>query len=142
MTRTGVICGSPEPGCAVGHEKNGRPSKKHPVGLWTTARDMLRFIEANLGDMKMPPDLMHAIVMTHEELFRATPDHAVGMGWEERQRGRALLISKDGLDSGFASWVGFQPKQDRGIAILKNGGTEGEPTDLGQQLLALAGSPE
>jgi beta-lactamase class C len=138
MTRTGVICATPTAGCAVAHAANGRATTRTPVGLWTTGDDMLRFIEANLGDLTLPPDLARAIAQTHVELFRVGPDHAVGMGWEERNRGQALLLSKDGLDSNFSSWVGFEPNRDRGVAVLRNGDGKPEAGEFGQQLLALA----
>ena len=140
MSRTGVICGSHGPGCAVAHGANGRPSSRMPVGLWTTADDMLRFIEANLGALPLRPALSRAVTLTHQELFRVNADHAVGMGWEERHHGDALLISKDGLDSDFSSWVGFEPNRHRGVAVLRNGGGKPGPEELGQRLLDLAGT--
>lgn len=137
MTHTGMFCEPYSNGCAVGYtEDNGTP-KTTPVGLWTTVDDMLRFIQANLGDLKPSDKLFKAIEKTHKELFRVDNDHAIGMAWEEWHQGDSLLISKDGLDSGFSSWVGFEPAKDRGVVVLRNGGKTPEPGKLGKRLLSL-----
>lgn len=137
MPRTGMICQSPGPGCAMAHNAMGLPEQKRPVGLWTSSSDMLRFIEANLGVLKLSKTLARAIDITHHELFRVDDDHAVGMAWEERHHGAALLLSKDGLDSGFSSWIGFEPAHMCGVAVLVNGGKEPGPAKLGIRLLSL-----
>ncbi len=142
MTRTGVLCATPAPWCAVAHDGTGRPASSAPVGLWTTAQDMLRFVEANLGVLGLPPALARAIDLTHQELFRADGDHAVGMGWEEFHHGEDRLLSKDGLDSDFSSWVGFEPGHHLGVAVLRNGSGKPAPEVLGKQLLALAASQQ
>ncbi|MEO9022137.1 MAG: serine hydrolase [Ginsengibacter sp.] len=138
MIRTGMQCGSATQGCAVGYDEKGNPSKKMPVGLWTTAKDMLRFIEANMGDLEVPLELSKAIEETHKELFRVDSDHAIGMAWEEWHQGDSLLISKDGLGSGFSSWIGFEPNKQRGVVILRNGGKNPSPVMLGKRLLSLS----
>ncbi len=114
--------------------------KRLPVGLWTTADDMLRFVEANLGDLKTSGDLSNALDKTHKVLFRVDNNHAIGMAWEEWHGGDSLLISKDGEDSGFSSWVGFEQNKDCGVVVLRNGGKKPSPAELGKKLLALAAS--
>ncbi|MGH8801492.1 MAG: serine hydrolase, partial [Casimicrobiaceae bacterium] len=97
MPHTGMLCQRSGPECAVASNAKGRPEREQPVGLWTTSRDMLRFVEANLGVVRMPPLLAKALDITHQELFRVDKDHAVGMAWEEWHHGDDLLLSKDGL---------------------------------------------
>ncbi|HET7117050.1 MAG TPA: serine hydrolase [Hanamia sp.] len=139
MSRTGMLCiaNPPVSGCAVAYEPNGQPSKKMPVGLWTTADDMLQFIEANLGVLKPSQELAKAIDLTHKKLFKVDSVHTIGMGWERWYHGDSLLISKDGADSGFSSWVGFEPNKQRGVVVLSNGGKKPEPGMLGKRLLSL-----
>jgi CubicO group peptidase (beta-lactamase class C family) len=139
MTRTArAICDSPNPLCASGHNAGGQPAGGTPVGLWTTAEDMLLFIEANLGVLKVPELQARAINMTHQELFRENQNHAVGMAWEEWHSGDALLLSKNGIESGFTSWLAIQPNRHRGVAVLSNGAGSPSPANLGQDLLTLA----
>lgn len=140
MSRTGMICQSPDERCAVAYDNKNQPETQKPVGLWTCVEDMLRFIEANLGVLKMPTTLEQAIALTHEELFKVDNDHAVGMGWEEWHHGDSLLLSKDGLDSGFSSWVGFEPHRKCGVVVLRNGGKKPDPVELGKKLMAAVAS--
>jgi hypothetical protein len=79
-----------------------------------------------------------AINIAHQELFRENQNHAVGMAWEEEQSGDALLLSKDGLVTGFAAWLAIEPNLHRGVAVLSNGTGSPAPASLGQELLTLA----
>jgi hypothetical protein len=99
---------------------------------------MLLFIEAHLGALKLPVLQTRAIAMTHEELFRENGDHAVGMAWEEWHSGDALLLSKNGIESGFTGWLAIEPNRNRGVAVLSNGAGKPPPASLGQKLLTLA----
>jgi len=141
MTRTGPeICDQPHPWCASGHNPEGGPAARPPAGLWSTADDMLLFIEANLGVLKLPDLQARAINIAHQELFRANSNHAVGMAWEEWHRGDTLILSKDGLVTGFSAWLAFEPDRHRGVAVLSNGTGKPVPASLGQELLTLAES--
>jgi beta-lactamase class C len=139
MTRTArPICDAPNPLCASAYDAMGQPAKGTPVGLWTTAEDMLLFIEANLGFLQLPDLQARAIAMTHEELFRENNNHAGGMAWEIWHGGDALLLSKNGIESGFTTWLAIQPNRGRGVAVLSNGAGKPPPATLGEALLALA----
>lgn len=140
MTHTGLLCNPLGAGCAVGYNEEGKPSKEKAIGLWTTADDMLRYVEANLGALKSNDRLGKALNKTHKEFFRVDSTHAVGMAWEEWNKDESLTISKDGIDSGFGSWIGFQPAKDCGVVVLRNGGKKPEPGKLGTKLLKLINS--
>jgi beta-lactamase class C len=135
---TPAICDSPNPLCASGHNAEGQPAAAPPAGLWSTADDMLLFIEANLGVLKLPDLQVRAINVAHQELFRENQNHAVGMAWEEWHSGDALLLSKDGLVTGFTAWLAIEPNRHRGVAVLSNGTGTPAPASLGQKLLTLA----
>ncbi len=139
MTHTAeTLCDVPNPMCAQAEDANGAPARHAPVGLRTTARDLGRFVEAQLGAFPLPDLQTRAIALTHNELFRMEPNHAIGMGWEIWHGGDELLLSKNGEDSGFTCWVAFQPTRHRGIALLSNGPGPPPPAVLGKQLLDLA----
>jgi beta-lactamase class C len=133
-----AICDGPNPQCAEGHGPKGRRLNGQPAGLWTTADDMLRFIEAELGVLKVPDVQTKAIALTHQELWRENSNHALGMAWEEWHSGDNLMLSKNGGDSGFTSWLAFLPKRNRGVCVLSNGAGEPPPAELGTKLLELA----
>ena len=68
-------------------------------------KDKFTIIEANLGVLKLPDLQVRAINIAYQELFRENQNHAVGMACEEWHSGDALLLSKDGLVTGFAAWL-------------------------------------
>jgi CubicO group peptidase (beta-lactamase class C family) len=135
-----TICDSKNPLCALGHNADGRQNHYPVVGLWTTADDMLRFLEAHMGVLELADTLDQAIIMTHQELFRENANHAIGMAWEKWHSGNALLFSKNGSTPGFTSWLAFQPNRRLGVVVLSNGAEKPVASDLGGQLLTLAAS--
>jgi beta-lactamase class C len=119
-------------------------------GVRTTAGDLLRFIEANMGMLSLDETLQRAINDTHTGYYRIgamTQD----LIWEQYQypaeladllEGNsskvalepnpatalipplrpqgAVLINKTGSTNGFASYVAFVPQQGIGVVLLAN----------------------
>jgi beta-lactamase class C len=138
MKRTGpAACETNQDGCAVGYNAQGKPLKAIPVGLWTTADDLLLFLEANLGVLALPALQARAFERTHAPLFEKKKN-AMGMGWEISGKGNHERHAKSGAGSGFSSWVAFEAKSKHGVAVLTNlqGGSEA-PAALGRQILEL-----
>lgn len=136
MKRTGpAVCETKQDGCAVGYNAQGKPLKATPVGLWTTADDLLLFLEANLGVLSLPELPARAFERAHAPLFDKKKN-AIGMGWEISGKGNNERHAKSGAGSGFSSWVAFEAKSKHGVAVLTNlqGGSEA-PAALGRQIL-------
>lgn len=97
----------------------------HPVwpgggGIRSTAADMMKFLEANLGitDAGAPLPLIHAMQVAQ------TPVHVgdsivSALGWDVHPYGNQL-ITKNGSNKGFSSFIAFQPEARVGIVILVN----------------------
>ncbi len=68
--------------------------------------------------LKLPDLQARAIKIAYQELFRKNQNHAVGMTSEELHGGDALLLSKDGLVTGFSAWLAIAPTRNRGVAGL------------------------
>lgn len=134
---------------AMGYEINGRtPARRHPMQAWpgggalrSTSRDMLKFLQANLG-VSGPPQLLKAMQFAQQPYFRVNEDFTMGLGWRRFVSDDDIfLIDKDGGVAGFSSYIGMIPDQKVGIVILLNR-VHSKITRLGRLvLLDLAESP-
>ncbi|QCM11883.1 beta-lactamase [Agrobacterium tumefaciens] len=141
---------------AQGYKKTGEPARMTPAilsseayGVRSTADDMIRFVNANMGLEKLDGKIQQAILNTHTGYFSVgamTQD----MIWEQYAYPAALktltdansgallktvpvseisppmkprqdvFINKTGSTNGFGAYVAFIPEQKRGIVILAN----------------------
>ena len=142
---------------AQGYNSKDEPVRLNPgvladeaYGVKSSARDMLRFVEANLGEVELEPSLKHALVATRTGYYK-TDVMTQDLAWEqyawpvslndllkgnsaamvyETQPVTALqpplaprddvLINKTGATGGFGGYVAFVPAEKLGIVILAN----------------------
>ena len=144
---------------AQGYTKEGAPVRLAPAvlyreayGVRTTTADMLRFLQANMGLIKLGPELQRAVMDTHTGYFKAgvmTQDliweqfpYPVALNTLLEGNSPAMIfdatpvveivpaqkpqedvwINKTGSTNGFAAYVAFIPKKRLGIVILANKG--------------------
>ncbi|TBU77003.1 class C beta-lactamase [Phytopseudomonas daroniae] len=119
-------------------------------GVKTNARDMLRFVQANLNPTRLSLDLQHAIATTQTGYYRIG-EMTQGLGWErypypislerlqtgnspamalEAQKATLLtppkfepdtsLFNKTGSTNGFGAYAVFVPGHDLGLVLLAN----------------------
>jgi beta-lactamase class C len=142
---------------AQGYSDDDRPKRLSPgplapeaYGIRTTAHDMLRFIDANMGLAPIDGKLGRAIVATHsgyDQVGAMTQDliweqyrypvslatlmqgNSDGMIFDERRvrpieppsRPRSdVWIDKTGSTNGFSAYVAFVPREKMGIVLLAN----------------------
>ncbi|MFW6088628.1 MAG: serine hydrolase domain-containing protein [Gemmatimonadota bacterium] len=99
-------------------------------GLYSTAEDLLTYLEAQLG----PPETGLQRAMRDAQTSVVTPEggsHA--LAWHISRMGRRTIVHHRGGTSGFTSLLAFDPKRGIGTVLLAN--TAGFDPDLGSTLL-------
>lgn len=145
------------PRYAFGYTKDNQPVRVSPgmldaeaYGVKTNAKDLLRFVQANLSPADLNPDLQRAIDITHAGYYRVG-EMTQGLGWERYpypislqrlQAGNApamaleaqpatrltppetepgdSLFNKTGSTGGFGAYAVFVPSQNLGLVLLAN----------------------
>lgn len=96
--------------------------------LRSTARDMLRFLRAQLEPGSTP--LAEALRLAQHAHWRGSR-RSVGLGWGRYPLdGGGTLFRHNGGTGGFRSFVGFVPERGRGVVVLSNSAQAGVD-DLG-----------
>ena len=145
------------PDYAQGYTRQDAPARMMPglraseaYGVKTTAGDLLRFIEAQMGLVPVDPDLQRAILATHTGYYRVgrmTQDliweqYAYPVDLKDLLLGNSstmslganpveridppsrprddVWINKTGSTNGFGSYVAFVPVRKIGIVLLAN----------------------
>lgn len=102
----------------------------------SSAADMLVFLKANLGIQPgtASPELLSAMQYAQQPFFEVNPNFVMGLGWQRVKRGRHIVITKNGANQGFSTFIGFSPAKKLGVVVLINQ-ARGEATALGNQIL-------
>jgi len=98
----------------------GFPAMAGAGGARSTLRDMMRYLDFNLGKVQTPlASLLPA--MFEPRHASGGPNASVGLGWEMRNRPDGTkVIHKDGAVTGFRSFIVFAPSIQTGAVVLAN----------------------
>lgn len=135
---------------AEGHLKNGSKAPPWPIYAWyaagglrSTARDMLRFGEANLGHTEVngkpvSSDLIAAMQLAQKPIYTMPNErNKQAMAWVnnmgEPQEGTHTVIVKDGGTVGFSTAIVLDPSKDLTLFIGANR-SGSSPTPIGIEM--------
>ncbi|WP_321933677.1 class C beta-lactamase [Paraburkholderia sp. J8-2] len=142
---------------AQGYNSKDMPVRLNPgvladeaYGVKSDTRDMLRFLEANMGEVGVEPELQRALEATHVGYFRTGP-YVQDLVWEQYAQPVSLndlvqgnanfmvlednpatalipplppqadvLLDKTGATNGFGGYLAFEPARKTAIVILAN----------------------
>jgi beta-lactamase class C len=109
--------------------------------MYSSARDMARFLAANLGALPDNAPLREAMALAQQGVFTVGPRVTQALAWQRVSNGDLVIVDKNGGLNNTSTYIGMIPQRRLGIVILSNCG--GEPaTRIGRQImLALARSP-
>lgn len=100
--------------------------------LRSSAKDMIKFISANIGLSKH--SLQKAMDLSHEPRFGiGVPDMKIGLGWHIRTDGDKEIVWHNGGTGGYRSFAGFIKKETLGVVVLTN--SVDDIDDLGFRIL-------
>lgn len=87
--------------------------------LRSTIHDLLKFLSANLALTQS--SLTPTLRKTHTIRFHgAAPDLDMALGWHVGSKFGGEIIWHNGQTGGYHSFIGFDPAQRRGVAVLSN----------------------
>ncbi len=122
---------------AFGHKKGKKLLEGHDMlslagagGIRSTAKDLIRFSQANLLNTELP--IKKAMLLSHKQAFKDMGrNRTIGLGWFLSNNG--TLIWHGGNTPGYASFIGFDKNTTKGVVVLTN--SAGNVQDIGRRLL-------
>ncbi|MEO0796595.1 MAG: serine hydrolase [Verrucomicrobiota bacterium] len=90
-------------------------------GLYSSARDLLRFVSAHLQMIKLDKNDKRAFLST-QNAYKTTsmPHTMVAYGWHVTRKGLRGVYWQNGKTAGYASYIGFCPATKTGCVVLTN----------------------
>jgi D-alanyl-D-alanine-carboxypeptidase/D-alanyl-D-alanine-endopeptidase len=109
--------------------------------LISSARDMLRYLRANMGlgpsSLDSAITLAHAPVAKDDEVggLSGTSDFEIGLGWLIESDSGDTLYWHNGGTGGFTSFIGFYKDAGVGVIVLASANLYNPATQMGYRLL-------
>lgn len=126
-----------------GHDVSGNPVSPWNLGvftpaggLWSTAEDLLRFLEVNLRPDASP--VGRSLASTHSVRHVITPEASMALGWIRYTEDQDTVLWHPGETGGYHTFMGINPSRGTGVVVLSSSRTSID--DIGFHLL-LPNSP-
>ncbi len=103
-------------------------------GLYSTADDLLLFLEACLGYRRSALSLaLKAMLDVHRPTRE--PSIQIALGWRIESRDGLQIIWSNGRTDGYRAFMGFDLERRIGVVALANAGTDVGVDDIGRHVL-------
>lgn len=119
---------------APSHDELGQAAKHWDFGslagaggLLSDGEDMLRYLRANMGELKTP--LASAMRLAQAPRRDIGGGDRIGLAWMIHHTPHGDVVWHNGETGGYSSFIGFTPDGRRGVVILTN--ATSAPQDLG-----------
>lgn len=90
--------------------------------MFSTARDLIAFLDANLGERRAPGRLARAMAMAQAPAFAIGPHDAQALAWEIETLRPATIVGKNGGLNNTSAYMAMMPSTRMGIVVLSNRG--------------------
>jgi beta-lactamase class C len=107
--------------------------------MYSSPRDLAKFLAANLGESNNDPELQAAMELARRGHFRMTKRITQALAWEVRD-GNLKIVEKYGGLNNSSVYVGMIPEKKLGIVIMMNRGGQDIEQPGRRFMLKLAGS--
>jgi CubicO group peptidase (beta-lactamase class C family) len=126
---------------AVGHDEQFAPTTAGDFGalegaggLYSTANDLIKFIEAFLGRRQTTLGPAMATMLA-ETRPGDNPSTRIGLGWRISTDDDHQVVWSNGRSDGFRSFMGYDPQRRIGVVALANAATDVGVDDIGNYVL-------
>jgi beta-lactamase class C len=119
-----AVQGYSDQGMAIGSPGNQQSYFDFPgTGqMFSTPRDLARFMAACLDGEVADPQLHEALQMTQREMFVVSHKFGQAMAWENINADGVAVVDKPGGLNNATAYVGLVPTQKLGVLLLANRG--------------------
>ncbi len=104
------------------------PALSGAGAIRSNVKDMVQFLAANMGFSPSP--IATLMQQCHQKQYEVMPQLDMGLAWLTSHSDQADIIWHNGGTGGFRSFLGFNPKTQKGLVILSNS-TEDWPDEFG-----------
>jgi beta-lactamase class C len=108
--------------------------------MFSSARDLIAFVDANLGERRAPDRLVRAMAMARAPAFAIGPDNAQALAWEVETLPTPIVEKNGGLNN-TSAYMAMMPSTRIGIVVLSNRGGKDVAAAGRRALLVLSQTP-
>jgi beta-lactamase class C len=102
--------------------------------MYSSARDMVCFLAANLGELPIDPALQAALQDAQRGIFPMSQRVTQGLAWEVN-RGPRLIVEKNGGLNNTTTYIGMMPGEKLGVVVLSNRGSNNAGAPIGRRIM-------